>query len=575
MAATQSVNEPVSCRAGTAHQALQEAARPAWIPLHPRGRNLVGRAHPTRVRLASRARSRRWRLLTRSGLIVVLLTSLTPAPCQAQELRAAAPNGDAPTPLIFGERYCAQCHAHPENYKAESVICRMNEATIWEAKDKHKNAFAVLSDPRGVQMGKILGIDVTASRSCLGCHSVTDRSPVGARQGGEVAPRPMRAQQFDRKGDGVSCVACHGAFREWAFEHTAFEDPKWRSLSRKEKEVKYGMVDLWDPVTRTKRCLSCHVGNYDEGNVLTHAMYAAGHPPLPGIEISTFSESMPDHWEYLGEKRQGRRPEVRKALEAMLDLDKLEHTELVAVSGLVPLRESLRLFAAQAEKDELGDIPGSRWPDFARFDCYACHHEVNRPNWRQTRGFPGVPGRPPAPSWPLALVALGIEAANPQRVSPRLEQFDRQIKEFHAALSARPFGNKDQAIASARTLVGWVDEVLGDLGKAPVDRDLAIRLLDRVCRLSRSDVPDYDTARQLFWAFRTIYNEIEPKAGPDSLVVKLLRRTDEELGFSLPSAGTQEPIEATLARRLKAVTNYDPATFQARFAELTALLPRR
>jgi hypothetical protein len=57
--------------------------------------------------------------------------------------------------------------------------------------------------------------------------------------------------------------------------------------------------------------------------------------------------------------------------------------------------------------------------------------------------------------------------------------------------------------------------------------------------------------------------------------VKLLRRTDEELGFSLPSAGTQEPIEATLARRLKAVTNYDPATFQARFAELTALLPRR
>ncbi len=94
-----------------------------------------------------------------------------------------------------------------------------------------------------------------------------------------------------------------GAFRNWVFERTTFEDPKWRNLSRKEKESQYGMVDLWDPVTRTKRCLSCHVGNYEEGNVLTHAMYAAGHPPARLPEVSTFSEAMPYHWEYLGEKR--------------------------------------------------------------------------------------------------------------------------------------------------------------------------------------------------------------------------------------------------------------------------------
>lgn len=227
------------------------------------------------------AATQRDRLLTFMGLVVALLISLPSAHGQAQGPQgAAAPNPDGRTPLIFGERYCAQCHAHPENYKAESVICRMNEATIWGTKDKHKNAFAVLSDPRGVQMGKILGIDVTTHRSCLGCHSVTDRSPVAAQAVG-VAKPALRAQQFDAKGDGVSCVACHGAFREWVFEHTTFEDPKWRNLSRKEKEERYGMADLWDPVTRTKRCLSCHVGNYEEGNVLTHAMYAAGHPPCP------------------------------------------------------------------------------------------------------------------------------------------------------------------------------------------------------------------------------------------------------------------------------------------------------
>lgn len=519
-------------------------------------------------------------LPTGSSWMVILLTTLAPALASAQGLPPAA-NGGAerpgPTPLIFGQRYCAQCHAHPENYKAESVICRMNEASVWQSKDKHRNAFAVLTNPRGLRIGKLLGIDVTTHRSCLGCHSVTARSSTAPQSGNAAAaaPPPIPTQQFDRKGDGVSCVACHGAFREWVFEHTTFEDAKWRSLSRREKELKYGMVDLWDPVTRAKRCLSCHVGNAEEGNVLTHAMYAAGHPPLPGFEVATFSESMPNHWEYLSEKRQDRRPEVRAALESTLDLNKLERTELVAVSGLVPLRETLRLFAAQAENDQMGEIPGARWPDFARFDCYACHHEVARPNWRQSRGFPGVPGRPPAPAWPLALVELGVEAANPQRLKVRLEQFDRQIKEFHNAISSRPFGNKDQAIASARALVGWVDDVLADLGKTPVDREVATRLLDRVCRLSREEVPDYDTARQLFWAFRTIYHEIEPKAGPDSPVEKLLRQTDDELGFSLPSAGTQEPIEATLAKRLQAVTRFDPAVFQARLTELATLLPRR
>ena len=31
-------------------------------------------------------------------------------------------------------------------------------------------------------------------------------------------------------------------------------------------------------------CLSCHLGNAREGRVVTHEMYAAGHPPLPGFE---------------------------------------------------------------------------------------------------------------------------------------------------------------------------------------------------------------------------------------------------------------------------------------------------
>src|SRR5262249_18296002 len=181
--------------------------------------------------------------------------------------------------------------------------------------------------------------------------------------------------------------------------------------------------------------------------------------------------------------------------------------ELVAVSGLVGLRESLRLLTDQAKAGEVRGLPGSRWPDFARFDCFACHHDVNRSSWRQARSFAGVPGRPPAPSWPAALVEVGVSAANPAHAQERLREYDRKLQAFHQAISAQPFGAKDRAIAAADDLAKWTDGVLDDLARAKLDTKAALALLPPICRAAQRDLPDYDTARQLYWAFRTIYTE--------------------------------------------------------------------
>src|SRR5262249_49189324 len=161
-----------------------------------------------------------------------------------------------------------------------------------------KDAFQVLHGDRAREMAELLHFKGPAweEKSCVSCHGVY------------IEDKSLRHNTFKEE-DGVSCVACHGAYKEWVALHGAvLERDTGRSSSRKLKKEKYGMRDLWDPANRARLCASCHVGNTAEGKVVTHAMYGAGHPPLPSVEIATFSAAMPRHWQYLKEKT----PEVQK-----------------------------------------------------------------------------------------------------------------------------------------------------------------------------------------------------------------------------------------------------------------------
>jgi hypothetical protein len=83
---------------------------------------------------------------------------------------------------------------------------------------------------------------------------------------------------------------------------------------------------------------------------------------------------------------------------------------------------------------------------------------------------------------------------------------------------------------------------------------------------------DFDSARQVALAFRTIYTEtkaVDPQAVPDVAIAQILGALDKDAHLSLPSAGNQELIENTLPGRLRAVFEFDPAAFQAAFSELS------
>jgi len=263
--------------------------------------------------------------------------------------------------------------------------------------------------------------------------------------------------------------------------------------------------------------------------------------------------------------------------------NRLERTELVAVSGLATLTASLELLTSSAA----GGSPGAEWPDFSRYDCAACHHELSVANrsWMQSRSTKGAPGRPTAPAWPLALVQLGLEAADPDRASSWYQTLQQRLHDFDEAMTERPFGNLAKAGTIAREIVTWANEPLGVLvqmaqakpgeNRQVVDRARALRMLRRLGSIATESIPDYDSARQMAWAFRTIYHELEPnpeKRNPQ--INTILDRLDQKLQLSLNPrlpAG-RKPIIDSLAERLRAAAGYNPVDFQKDMSLLVKLL---
>lgn len=451
----------------------------------------------------------------------------------------------------LGSLACARCHTEPqaqdkiadEQRHRRTDFVLLTEYVTWKERDKHSQAYLALQNERSQRMGKLLGVDVTtAAAGCIACHAM----PFAEER---------RGDQF-RIEDGVSCDGCHGPSSEWLTPH--FTDKNWRTLPAAEKEQK-GFLDVRNPIKRSKMCLSCHVGNAAEKKFVSHEMYAAGHPPLPGIELQTFCESLPKHWRNPGEKPEWVRRQLGHAD------GELYVTQSLLLGGAVALRQSLELLGATAARQDANHV----WPELAQFDCSACHHDLRSRSWRQERGYNAAPGRPPFRSWPVALAKLSLLHAG--RTAGDL---DAMLKPVHLAVAAQPFGKPDEITLHAGKAVTWIDaDLLAALGEKPCDRAAAINLLRALCDIAVEAVPEYDSARQLAWAFRAVYFELFPAAAArDPRVVQVLGQLEHDLQLKLPSRQRNETIEGSLAGSLRVIADYDPQSFRQQFQKLKSAL---
>jgi Cytochrome c554 and c-prime len=480
------------------------------------------------------------------------------------------------TPYVFGAKHCTGCHDQPSK---KTDNCRMTEWMTWNHLDRHRIAFdwfdeagkASAAGKRAQAMAENLGIkDLTTAQECIGCHSY----PVA-----KSTPTSYFETPLERTKEGVTCVACHGGSKEWVVEHVAAADPAWKSLSGVDRWQKLGMVDLKNPVTQARACLSCHVGDTDEklGRKITHEIYAAGHPPLPGIEVSAFIAEEPRHWLSSSEKKAGNRASAGTS-------------ELLAVSGLATLAAQLDLF----EKSHLPHVAKKdSGPEIAVYDCYACHHSLGgqQSKWRQARSVSGAPGRPRLPQWPRVLVRYSLINADPAnwqaneiKLKELLAKVDGEISQSPYAIPATVDGSAFQA---ARQLISGQIKTLESrwLASGSLKPENATEILtvfiNSMLNDANSGTLDYDTARQVAWAIRSATGAL-----PTNSAGKLktdLDRLDALAGLSLraekhdplappPVKSDQQSVTDLLASRLALLNNWHPQEFRRVLGELVGKL---
>jgi hypothetical protein len=502
------------------------------------GHSLLPRPDFSRSRLWARAQC---------GLVhYVLALALAIAACDVFTATARAAPDEVPVNL--GAARCLDCHTQPSPIRQQDGTTdwvRLTEAHTWLTTDKHSQAFEMLTTEYSKRLGERLGIlDVTKDQRCLSCHA-------GWAKGTPMPPQLAM---------GVSCEACHGPSSLYDLRHTV---PAWRAKPADEK-AELGMIDVREPRRRSELCLSCHLGSAAEGKLLTHAMYAAGHPPLPGFESATFAQAMPPHWRELGQKAAVVRDDDRiRQANGYKETD-LPDVKAVVIGGVVALRESVRLSGEWAAANSGG------WPDFAQYDCAACHHELERPSWRQTRSTPGRPGRLFVSNWPVPLAEIGVKRLERDDATAGelvRQDFDRRLVDYLGAGSS-------QRTASCERLGETLDILLRRLDDLPYDRSAAGHLLRDVGQLGQRGDLDFDSARQLGWAFQTIYwasyGNDPARPAPQALA--------ELAGMLLLDlASTREQKILDLARQqamYDALGGYQPSAANSRFAILLQALEK-
>jgi hypothetical protein len=383
----------------------------------------------------------------------------SPEPPFSGTVRAPVPADSA----FVGAGSCASMACHGDDARRS---IKRSEYTVWVSSDRHSRAESVLLEPRSRSivrdLGGPLGAAPETNELCLNCHA----TPGPISRQGACAPR-----------DGVSCESCHGPASRWLAEHTT---DSWKRLSADEK-AGWGMRPTKDLLTRASACVECHVGS--PGRDVNHDLIAAGHPALR-FELASYHAQLPKHWRESEDR--ARVPDLQ--------------ARLWAVGQVASTQAALRLLRERASAAADRSAARAPWPEFAEYDCFACHHDL-APDRRRTAdyGQGGAKARPTWATWYLPLFPFD----SPPESRPALPEFDRLRALMSQAVPPAAEVAREAEIA-ARSL----DDLLRSTARQQIAPSTMRAWLGDILSLSEHAPAQWDHDARIYLAMAALYHSL-------------------------------------------------------------------
>ncbi|MBI5757437.1 MAG: hypothetical protein HZA46_02830 [Planctomycetales bacterium] len=440
--------------------------------------------------------------LTAVGWSIAMLISTRaaaqqPRPAAVSQVTAPATQA-VPTPHTWvGVSSCAATSCHGRTAPAGSVAA---EYTTFITRDPHARAYEVLFNPASVRMASLLrepmrGKPAHESPVCLDCHAPGPHEPA------------RRGRDFDRS-FGVGCEACHGPAGDWLNPHTtaAWQARGWQGADE-EFKTGLGMIATKDVALRAAACVKCHVG--EPGRDVNHDLIAAGHPRLT-FEFSSHHARLPKHWR---ERRIASDPRPRDR-----DIHPDWDLRVWAVGQIVSARAACELIAVRAAT--AGSDTGHQhvWPEFADFDCAACHQPVRPPALGARVEFGKTSGELLANDWYVGVVPLAISHfSRDQSASPL-------VRDLMAQLS-QPDSSSASVVEAACKAVVKLKSLERRSVTTALDMPAAKRLLRELASPPDASAITRDRAAQIVLALQAVQRTVreQPPTPADVLIEQRLR----------------------------------------------------
>lgn len=405
--------------------------------------------------------------------------------------------------------------------------------------------------------------------ACLTCHGGVSPQEVKTRPPGTLTSNPI----------GIDCMYCHqdGDNSDWEKEH--FDSETWRLATPDYKSNK-GMRDLVHTSSQASMCLDCHVGNREQGMFVTHAMYAAGHPPLPSVEIETFSKQMPQHWQTpadLYRNLEGNTAKSKADRKTYFEInypgvttgteaDRVHwNSRKMILSALTARQTMLKLYRDSIKRDD--------WGDYSLYDCAACHHELKSDSDRQRRyldetstvvALPKTPGRPRQHEWQSPVLDMAYRFGG-KALYARIMVLEETLA---TCFDDQPFGDSQQVAAVCDELLPVIAEAINIAERRPMTPSLTRSVLLGLTQVSAENITSYDAARQLTWAVDVLSDDLS--SDPNMIRPEVGQKIDQlhevelfGLDLDLPAGREEYIFPDSLGKEFKLRSTFTPEALAA------------